>query len=180
MEFSERIKTALLTYLSAQGLVDQRLAESPDIDEMWDKVAPMFVKDAVREVAEYPTVALGWAMYLGMAVAHFWDEDWATYSAKDNLYIYLRDKRGFDYMDEVVRGEILGLDQDAFAQMEKTVQNCAANVWSTIRHEQVEPQSPAAFKVFVAAVKVLYTIGAAMELKRLGYSMQLASGNQPN
>ena len=32
--------------------------------------------DAVPQIAEYPTVSVAWATYLGMAVAKLWDEDW--------------------------------------------------------------------------------------------------------
>ena len=41
-----------------------------------------------------------------------------------------------------------------------------------IRREQIEPQSPMAFHVFARAVKVMYRIGAALELKRLGYKFE--------
>ena len=47
-----------------------------------------------------------------------------------------------------------------------------------IRHEQIEPQSPIAFHVFARAIKVMYRIGAALELKRLGYKLELV--NLPN
>jgi hypothetical protein len=111
-------------------------------------------------------------MYLGMAVARYWDEDWSTYSSKEDLYEQIRDIRGFDYMDEVIRGNILHLEGEEFDQMEKNVQSCAQQTLARIRHEQIEPQSPMAFHVYVRSIKVLYQLGAAIELKALGYKFE--------
>jgi len=162
----------LLRMLTSMELLDGKLLETPDITDKWDGMAQSYVTDGVREFAKYPTVALGWAMYLGMAVARYWDVDWDLYSKVGNLYEHLRDKRGFDYMDEVVRGEILGLDADAFEHMERVVQDCAHQVLNKMRHEQIEPQSPLAFYVYVRSVRTLYRIGAAVELKALGYKFE--------
>ena len=41
-----------------------------------------------------------------------------------------------------------------------------------IRQEKIEPQSPRAFYVYARAVQVLFSIGAAIELHRLGYEMK--------
>lgn len=41
-----------------------------------------------------------------------------------------------------------------------------------IRHEQIEPQSPMAFHVFARACCTMFRIGAAIELKRLGYKFE--------
>ncbi|MCR5313440.1 MAG: hypothetical protein K6E54_07340 [Bacteroidaceae bacterium] len=170
--YEQQLKEHLLRMLTSMELLDKQLLESPDISEKWDELAQSYITDAMKEIVNYPTVALGWAMYLGMAVARFWDDDWSIYSKVPNLYEYLRNKRGFDYMDEVVRGEILGLEGDDFDRMERIVQDCAHQVVGKIRHEQIEPQSPMAFYVYVRSVKVLYLIGAAIELKTLGYKFE--------
>ena len=47
-----------------------------------------------------------------------------------------------------------------------------------IRRENIEPQSPMAFHVYARVVKVMYRIGAAIELKRLGYKFEQV--NLPN
>ena len=97
----------LLKMLTIDGKVGGQVLVTDDITNKWNEIAPSYVKDSVREVADYPTVSLGWAMYLGMAVAKFWDDDWKIFSQVNNLYEYIRDKRGYDYMDEYVREDIL-------------------------------------------------------------------------
>ena len=148
------------------------LPESPDITSTWDAVAPSYIADAAKEIVKYPAVSLGWAMYLGMAVAKYWDTDWAIYGKHPNLYEHIRNKRGFDYMDEVVRGEILQLSGDEYQKTEDFVLSCSRLALDKIRHEGIEPSTPAAFFVYTLSCKVLYTIGAAVELQRLGYKME--------
>ncbi len=148
------------------------LPETIDITEKWDVIAPSYITDASKEIAKYPAVSLGWAMYLGMAVAKYWDTDWAIYGKHPNIYEHIRNKRGFDYLDEVVRGEILGLEGDEYSKMEEFVLSCSRLALDKIRHEGIEPSTPAAFFVYTLSCKVLYTIGAAVELQRLGYKME--------
>ena len=170
--FEQQLTEHLIRILTSMELLDKQLLESPDITDKWDEVAQSYVTDAVKEIQQYPTVSLGWAMYLGMAVARLWDDDWEIYSKLPNIYEYIRDKRGFDYLDEVVRGDILGLKDKDFDHMEKVVQGCAQQVLDKIRHEQIEPQSPLAFHAYVKSVRTLYRIGAAVELKALGYKFE--------
>jgi hypothetical protein len=148
------------------------LPETIDITEKWDVIAPSYISDASKEIAKYPAVSLGWAMYLGMAVAKYWDTDWAIYGKHPNIYEHIRNKRGFDYLDEVVRGEILGLEGDEYQKTEDFVLSCSRLALDKIRHEGIEPSTPAAFFVYTLSCKVLYTIGAAVELLRLGYKME--------
>lgn len=171
-KYEENLMQHMLKLTTSMQLLNGQLLESEDIAAKWEIVAPAYVADAVKEIAAYPTVALGWSMYLGMAVAHYWDEDWTVYGNVPNLYEYVRDKRGFDYMDEVVRGDILMLKGTDYAEMERIVQGCAQQVLDKIRFEQIEPQSPMAFHVYARSVKVLYRIGVAVELKRLGYKFE--------
>ena len=35
-----------------------------------------------------------------MAVAKYWDAEWEIYPKIDDLYAYMKDKRGYDSMDE--------------------------------------------------------------------------------
>ena len=173
--YEKNLLLEVLKYLTSLGHLEGKLLETEDINEVWEKVAPSYVADSIKEIAKYPNVALGWAMYVGMAVARFWDEDWNRYSSKENLYEYLRDKRGYDYLDEVVRGDVLSLDGELFEQMEELVRRTSSMVLSHIRHEQIEPQSPMAFHVFARSIRVLYKIGAAVELKNLGYKFERCS-----
>lgn len=171
-KFEEDVTMNLLRVATSMQLLDGQLLDSPDISEKWEQVAPSYVADAVKEIVDYPTVALGWAMYLGMAVAHYWDEDWEVYGKVPNLYEYIRNKRGFDYMDEVVRGDILMQKDKDYAETEKIVQAFAKQVLTKIYHEQIEPQSPLAFHVYARSIKVLYHLGAAIQLKAMGYKFE--------
>lgn len=171
-QYEASVTDHLLHHLTAQGLLGGCLLTTDDFYAVWDKVAPSYISDSVKEIAQYPTVALGWAMYLGMAVAMFWDDEWNIYSRIPNLYEYIRDKRGYDYMDEVVRTDILCLNETDFNRYEQLVQDCAGQVLSRIRHEQIEPQSPTAYHVYASSVKVLFHLGASVVLYRLGYKLE--------
>jgi len=172
IQFEQNLMQQMLQLTRSMGVLDGQLLETPDINEKWEQIANSYIADAVKEIAAYPTVSLGWAKYLGMAIARFWDDSWEVYSKVGNLYEYIRDRRGFDYMDEVVRSEVLQLQGDEFDQMEKIVQGCAKQVLNQIRHEQIEPQSPLAYYIYVRSVTVLFKIGAAIELKALGYKFE--------
>lgn len=170
--YEQGLTEHLLRMLSDMKLLNRQLLTSQDLSEKWNQMAPAYVADGVKEIAKYPTVSLGWAMYLGMAVANYWDKDWETYGSMPQLYEYIRDKRGFDYMDEYIRETVLELNGEEFDRMEQVVQDCAQQVLSKIRHEQIEPQSPMAFYVYARSIKVLFHMGAAVELKRMGYKME--------
>ena len=184
-QYESRLMQNLLQLLTSSGKLDGQLLETPDITEKWEAMAPHYVADAIKEIAKYPLVSLGWAMYLGMGVAKYWDEDWETYGKTPNLYLHIRDIRGFDYMDEVVRGELLGLrdtmisvpspkgprNVNHYQECEELTRSCAQMALDMIRHEQIEPQSPLAFHVYGRSIKVLYKVGAAVALKMLGYKL---------
>lgn len=182
--YEERLQQDLLRMLQSQSHLPQGpLPQTPDITERWHDLAPAYCADAVKEIAQYPLVALGWAMYLGMAMAKYWDDDWATYSQHPNLYVHLRDVRGFDYLDEVVRGDLYGLKdaidpktgRNGWTDCEDLVRSCSQMAHDMIRHEQIEPSTPMAFHVYARSIKVLYLIGAAVGLRKLGYKMEQMS-----
>lgn len=170
-QYEERLRDNILRSCTSKGYLDGTLLQTPDIDDKWKDMAPSYVADAIKEIAQYPAVSLGWAMYMGMAVASMWDTEWEVYGSMENLYEYVRDMRGFDYLDEVVRGEILGLDGDDFKKSEELVLSCAEMALDAIRHEQIEPQSQLALLVYARSIKVLYQIGAAVWLNQLGYKL---------
>lgn len=175
--YEQRLHADLLQMLRSRNQLPQQdpLPSTPDITDLWlDRLAPDYCADAVKEIAQYPLVALGWAMYVGMAMAKYWDDDWATYSHHPNLYQHLRDVRGFDYLDEVVRTDLYGYRPDSkeFTDCEDLVRSCAQMANDQIRHEQIEPSTPLAFHVFARSIKVLYLMGAAIGLTRLGYKME--------
>lgn len=171
-QFESTLAEHLIQLLSTSGKLDGKLLTTDDFYNKWDEIAPSYVADSIKEIAKYPTVALGWAMYLGMAVAKYWDDEWEIYANLPNLYEYVRDKRGYDCMDEAIREDIIELKDKEYDDAEKLVQECAQQVLARIRHEQIEPQSPMAYYTFVSSVKVLYHIGASVQLKRMGYHLE--------
>ncbi len=170
-KFEERVHEDLYQYLLSQGEIDERLPEAFDIEEKYRAVAEAYLADGVREFAGYPTVSLGWMMYVGMAVAQFWDDDWAIYGNLEDLYRYMRDKSGYDLLDEYIRGVVLGLKQPDFDTTETLVQECAERTYSLLLHEHLEPGTEAAFRGYVACLHQLYLMGAYVQLRRLGYHM---------
>lgn len=175
-QYETRLEQELTQMLQSRNELPAQgpLPQTPDITDLWHDLAPSYCADAMKEIQKYPLVALGWAMYVGMAIARYWDDDWATYSKHPNLYEHLRDVRGFDYLDEVVRNDLyqMPMGSTEFTQCEALVRSCAQMAKDKIRHEQIEPSTPMAFHVYARSIKVLYRVGAAIGLKRLGYSMQ--------
>lgn len=172
--FEERLQQEVLRLCVSYGMLDSMLLSSPDIDARWDVLAPAYMADAVGQVADYPLVSVAWAMYLGAAVAHEWDTCWEQRSgaAYDTYY----GSRGFDDMDEHIVQQVIGLEAESreAQRFDDMARMCAQTVTGLIRHEQIEPQSPAAFYVFARACRVMFRTGAALELKRLGYRMEKA------
>ena len=171
-KYEDSLAEHLVRMLTIDGRLDGRLLTTDDFYQIWNEMTESYVADSIREIADYPLVSLGWAMYLGLAVAKYWDDEWSIYSKVPNLYEYIRDKRGYDCMDDYIKEEVLALDPEEAGRLEALVQTCAQQVLARIRHEQIEPQSPMAYHVYLSSVKVLFHIGASIELKRLGYNLE--------
>lgn len=169
--FETKVHESLYSYLRQLNLIDERMPDMPDIEGKWTSIAETYITDGVREFNDYPEVSLGWMMYVGMAVAQFWDEDWTSYADRDDIYLSLRDKQGFDYMDEHIRRDILKLQDDDFRATEKYVGECAQRTLSTLRRESIQPSTPEAFRAYVVCLHQLYIMGAAVQLYLLGYKM---------
>lgn len=170
-QYEERVKKDLHLYLKGENRVDERLPETPDIDGKWEEIAQAYLPDGIREFQGYPTVSLGWMMYVGMAVAQMWDEDWERYSALENIYLYLRDKRGYDLMDEYIRQVVLSLSGEDFKATEDLVAECASRTHNLLMHGDFEPGTKEALWAYVASLRQLFFMGAAVQLKTLGYKM---------
>ena len=54
------------------------------------------------------------------------------YSKVDDLYAYMRDKRGFDAMDEYIREDVLLLRGIDYTVLEKLVGECASRVYNAL------------------------------------------------
>ncbi len=170
-EFEEKLHGDLHQFLLSMKEVDERLPECPDVEDKWEAIAKAYVPDGIREFQDYPSASLGWMMYIGMAVARLWDTEWDIYSKLDDLYAYLRDKRGYDSLDEYVREEVLQLTGVDYTVLEKLVGECASRVYNALMHQRIEPGTKEAFNAYVSCLHQLYLMGAAMQLKRMGYHM---------
>ncbi|MDO4191544.1 MAG: hypothetical protein Q4D14_07705 [Bacteroidales bacterium] len=167
--FEKLVQTDLHQYLQMMHEMDAVLPDAVDIENKWQDIAPTYLNDGIREFANYPTAALGWMMYVGMAVAQFWDRNWQHYQQID-IYRTLRSPRGFDALDEYVMEEVLELNN--FDATEALVSECAARTLSNLRRQRIEPATPEAYRAFVAALHQLYLMGAFVQLHRLGYHME--------
>lgn len=176
--FESRIMDELLKLCTQYKVLEGTLLATDDIDARWHELAPEYVADAVPNIADYPTVAIAWAGYLGMGVAHLWDADWAVHS-KDGYKNYYG-SQGFDDMDEHIVRDIIGfhLESQEAKNIEQMMRRLGETALSLIRRENIEPQSPMAFHVFARVIKVMFRLGAAIELKRLGYKFEQV--NMPN
>jgi len=168
--FEEKLRKDLHQFLLTMREVDERLPECPDVEEKWEEIAKSYIPDGIREFQDYPSASLGWMMYIGMAVAKMWDTEWEIYSKIEDLYAYMRDKRGYDAMDEYVREEVLFRDDD-YVVFERLVGECASRVYNALMHQRFEPGTKDAFNGYVACLHQLYLMGAAMQLNRMGYHM---------
>ena len=170
--FENNLLNELLKSATSHGLLAGTLLASEDIDLRWKEYAPEYMADAVPQVNSFPAAAIAWAGYVGMAVAHRWDADWEAFSTEP--YESLHGKEGFDDMDENILQNILGLSLDSpeATKIEDMMRRCANTAITYIRREEVESQSTKAFYIFARTTRVLFRIGAAIELQRLGYKFE--------
>lgn len=170
--FEEKVQNELLRLCTSRGMLSGALLTTDDVTGHWDVLAPEYVADAIGQIADYPTVSVAWAGYLGLAVAHGWDTNWEA--CVRTAYRQYYGEQGFDDMDEHIVQHVLGLllESKEAKELEGMIRSCAQMAVTLIRREQIEPQSPMAFHVFARVIKVMYRIGAALELKRLGYRFE--------
>ena len=170
-QFEEILRKDLHQFLLSMKEVDERLPECPDVEEKWEAIAKAYIPDGIREFQGFPSASLGWMMYIGMAVAKMWNTEWEIYSKVDDLYAYMRDKRGYDHLDEYVREDVLPLQGIDYTVLEKITGECASRIYNALMHQHIEPGTKAAFDAYVSCLHQLYLFGAAMQLKRMGYHM---------
>ncbi len=170
-QFEEKVREDLTAFLQKKEALDSHVPECPDVEDKWGEIARAYMPDGAREFKDYPVVSLGWMMLIGMAMAYYWDTDWVKYDKETDLYEKLRDKRGYDNMDEAVVQDLLGYSGEAAEKVTELVAECASRVYGKLSHEQVEPGTEAALGCYIAALHQLYLAGMAMELNALGYHM---------
>ena len=167
----ETLRKDLHQFLLSMKEVDEQLPECPDVEDKWEDIAKAYIPDGIREFQSFPLASLGWMMYIGMAVAKMWDTEWEIYSKIEDLYTYMRDKRGYDSMDEYIREEVLLLRGVDYTVLERVTGECASRVYNTLMHQHIEPGTREAFNGYVASLHQLYLMGVAAQLKRMGYHM---------
>lgn len=165
------IYKAIHEFLLSKGEVDKMKPDAPDIEDMWERICQSYMTDGVREFNGYPTVSIGWMMFIGMAVAQLWDEDWEKYSKEKDLYFMLREVRGFDCLDEYICEDVLKLNPDEAKTLTKLVGDVAVLAHRALLHEGFEPGTPMAFHAYIRTIHQMYLSGAAVQLKRMGYHM---------
>ena len=170
--YETQLRNDLHQYLMGLKEVDERLPECPDVEGKWEEIAKAYIPDGIREFQNYPSASLGWIMYIGMAVTKMWDTEWEIYANLENIYTYMRDKRGYNAMDEYVREEVLRLRGTDYDALEKLAGECASRVNNALMHQNFEPGTKEAFEGYVTCLHQLYLFGAAIQLKRMGYHME--------
>ena len=171
-KFEAKVQNELLKLCTSYGMLDRVLLATDDIDDLWHEMAPAYVTDAVREIQNYPEVAVSWAMYLGMAVAYGWDNDWEK--CKSTPYTDYYGDQGFDNIDDHIVRDILGyplLGTEA-QEITEMVRRCGQTAVSLIRFEHIEPSTPMAFHAFARVIKTMFRTGAALQMKRMGYKFE--------
>lgn len=169
--FQKKVHDDLYNFLLQKGAIDSHLPSCTDVEEKWKNISRAYLPDGVREFQQYPVVSLGWMMFIGMAMACYWDTDWEKHSTRTDYYEQLRDNNGYDNLDDTVIEDILGYEGEAAEQVHSLVAECASRVYSLLSHEQIEPGTEMAFACYIAALHELYLMGMAMELNALGYHM---------
>lgn len=165
-QFEEKLLNSLLQVCTQQGWLSGVLLQTPDIDGQWQRLAPAYYGDSVREFNAYPEYSLACAGYLGMAVACLWDRDWVRFAGEP--YSYYQGERGFDDMDDHITGKIL---KDGDFPV-RAMRLCSATAFNALRKESAEPGSVNAYKLFLVTAAVLYRIGAALQLHRMNYRFE--------
>ena len=170
-KFEEKVKNDLTSFLQRKGVLDEITPECPDVEEKWAYIGRAYMPDGVKEFQQYPNVSLGWMMFIGMAMAYYWDTDWEKNAPRTDFYEVLRDMDGYDNLDETVVKRVLGYKGEEADKVIDLVAECASRVNNIMIHEHVENGSREAFGCYVAALHQLYLAGMKMELNALGYHM---------
>ncbi|MCQ2143344.1 MAG: hypothetical protein MJY56_04680 [Bacteroidales bacterium] len=179
--YEKTLEEGLIKICRSAGMLREGevLLSSPDIDEVWnERYIKDYVADAAANFGGYPEVAIAWAGFLGFGVAKRWDEDWA-FHCKDAYRKYYG-PHGYDDMDEYILKEILGLEipgsgsgntiaEGVAKKISDLLSSCATAALGLLRRCGVEPDTADEFYALVRTYTVLYRLGAAMELTRLGY-----------
>ena len=145
-EYRAKVLQQLTDYAREKGYGSVRLLETDDLDE----IAPVLLR------------------------AYFADSVPDFGAAPERLYPMIRDARGWDELDEYVLEEVLGwqLDSEEAKALTNFFKSAVELCYTTLRHERIEPGTPAAFQLYGATVFALYKLGISAGLKILGYKLE--------
>ena len=178
-KFEKDLLNDMLRFCTSLGMQDGTLLSSDDIDGKWKEFAPEYMADAVPQINEFPEAALGWAGFIGMAIAQWWDEDWGRHHSVKYKELY--GPRGFDDMDDHIVADILAcpLGSSEAGTISKIILSCAQMAMDKIRRENIEAQTNKAYQVLARSMRAIFRIGVSIRLKKLGYKFQKVEFRQP-
>lgn len=162
----------MLKFCTDLGFLQGTLLDSSDIDGKWQEIAPDFCAEAAKEFNGYPEFCLACAGFLGMAVASYWDFDWTRYGSRD--YAFFRGPDGFDTMDEHILWKVLDMPAGSAEEQAtvKKMQSCSTEMYHLMSKSTVERGTADAYRMFLSAMSVMFRLGEAIELHRLGYKYE--------
>jgi len=175
--FIGNLTRELVLICTDNHILNRQLYDIEELMEKWDASAPQYLADVVPEFSQYPTVAIAWAAYYGMGAAVYWDCRWDNVKDTPDLYVAIRDKRGFDNMDDYVMEEMLGIkessedkrDADDAVRINDTIRKCAELALSKLTHQGIEPGTREAYLAFAKVAKLFFHLGVSIQLYRMGY-----------
>lgn len=165
--YEKRLENGLLKVCEGLGVLNGEMILSPDLEDKWDLIIKDYIADAVENFNDYPEVVLAWAGFLGMGVAHHWDEDWHRH--KSDSYASYYGPRGYDDMDEYILHKVLGLGDDDCKRYSDIFDSCALAALGLMKHEGIQAQTAEGFYILARSYSVFFRLGASIELKRLGW-----------
>lgn len=170
-KYEETLHSQLYQLLQSKKEVDVMEPDATDFESVWQQICTSYIPDGVREFEGYATVSVGWMMYVGMALAKQWDENWLKCKSQPDMYTALRDVRGYDCMDEYISEDVLKLKPNESKALAKLIGECAQMGVHALQREMFEPGSPLAFHAYVRTLHQMYLMGIAVQLLRMGYKM---------
>lgn len=175
--FETALEEGLMKICTMEGLVKEPLS-SPDVEEKWDEMIKDYVGDAVENFNDFPQAAIGFASFLGMAVANLWDRDWDLCRTLEYSSYY--GDRGFDDMDDHILDDMLKLEPEERAKVVSVLNSCTMACLDFLRHEGFEAQTAAGFYALNRCYSVMFRIGVSIELTRLGYRKEPVTAGYVN
>lgn len=175
--FISNLQKTLVKICTEHQLLNKQLYDIEELMEKWRESAPQYMADVVPEFARYPMVAIAWACYYGIGAAVYWDACWDKVKDIPDLYAEIRNKRGFDYMDDYVMETMMGLNAESNKEKEaqeakkwiSTIQECAEYALNAVTHQGIEPGTKQAYLIFAKVAKQFFLLGVSLALYSMGY-----------